>query len=51
MSPIMRRNLTIAFFALLVASAVSPMALQGVRLAPWLEIVLGGLMSGAANHR
>jgi branched-chain amino acid transport system permease protein len=40
------RNLTIAFFALLAFAAVSPMLFQGVRFPQWLEIVIGGLMSG-----
>jgi branched-chain amino acid transport system permease protein len=40
------RNLTIAFFALLVAGAVSPLAFWGARFPQWLEVVLGGLMSG-----
>ena len=40
------RNLTLAFFALLAFGAVSPMLFQGVRFPQWLEIVIGGLMSG-----
>ena len=40
------RNLTIAFFALLAAAAVSPMAFGEARFPQWLEIVIGGLMSG-----
>jgi branched-chain amino acid transport system permease protein len=40
------RNLTIAFFALLVAGSLSPMALGGARFPQWLEVVIGGLMSG-----
>jgi branched-chain amino acid transport system permease protein len=40
------RNLTIAFFALLVAGAVSPMAIGPTKFPQWLEVVLGGLMSG-----
>jgi len=40
------RNLTIAFFALLAFGAVSPMLFQGVHLPQWLEIVIGGLMTG-----
>jgi branched-chain amino acid transport system permease protein len=39
------RNLTIAFFALLVAGAVSPLLGQ-TRFPQWLEVVLGGLMTG-----
>jgi branched-chain amino acid transport system permease protein len=40
------RNLTIAFFALLVFGAVSPLVLSATRFPQWLEVVLGGLMSG-----
>jgi branched-chain amino acid transport system permease protein len=40
------RNLTGAFFVLLVAGAVSPMVFAKVPPGPWLEVVLGGLMSG-----
>jgi len=40
------RNLTIAFFALLAAAAVSPMDFGEARFPQWLEIVIGGLMSG-----
>jgi len=40
------RNLTMAFFALLALGAVSPMVFGGARFPQWLEIVLGGLMSG-----
>jgi branched-chain amino acid transport system permease protein len=40
------RGLTIAFFALLVAGMVSPMVLGDAKLGQWLEVVLGGLMSG-----
>jgi branched-chain amino acid transport system permease protein len=40
------RNLTIAFFALLVAGALSPMVLAGAHFPQWLEVVIGGLMSG-----
>jgi len=46
MSPALSRNLTIAFFALLVAGAISPMALGQAKFPQWLEVVLGGLMSG-----
>jgi branched-chain amino acid transport system permease protein len=41
-----RRNLTVAFFALLVAGAVMPMLVGQAKFPQWLEIVLGGLMSG-----
>ena len=40
------RNMTIAFFALLAAAAVSPMVLGMAQFPQWLEIVIGGLMSG-----
>ena len=40
------RNLTIAFFVLLVCGAVSPLIVSGTRFPQWLEVVLGGLMSG-----
>jgi branched-chain amino acid transport system permease protein len=40
------RNLTIAFFVLLAAAAVSPMVAGQARFPQWLEVVLGGLMSG-----
>jgi len=40
------RNLTIAFFVLLVAAAVSPMVFGGTKLAQWLEVALGGLLTG-----
>jgi branched-chain amino acid transport system permease protein len=40
------RNLTIAFFALLVFGSVSPLMFSATRFPQWLEVVLGGLMSG-----
>jgi branched-chain amino acid transport system permease protein len=40
------RNLTIAFFVLLAAGAFSPMAVGPAKFPQWLEVVLGGLMSG-----
>jgi len=40
------RNLTLAFFCLLAFGAVSPLLFMGSKLAPWLEVILGGLMSG-----
>src|SRR5262249_50814571 len=40
------RNLTIAFFALLVAGMISPMVVGDAKFGQWLEVVLGGLMSG-----
>src|ERR1700687_1659585 len=46
MNPAATRNLTIAFFALLALSAISPLALLGAKFPQWLEVVLGGLMSG-----
>ncbi len=41
-----QRNLTTAFFALLIVGAVSPMVFGDAKLGQWLEVVLGGLMSG-----
>jgi branched-chain amino acid transport system permease protein len=41
-----QRNLTTAFFVLLIAGAVSPMVFGEAKLGQWLEVVLGGLMSG-----
>ncbi len=46
MNATMTRNLTIAFFVLLAFGAVSPLALTGTKVPQWLEVVLGGLMSG-----
>ena len=46
MKPATSRNLTIAFFGLLALGAVSPLLFMGSKLAPWLEVILGGLMSG-----
>jgi branched-chain amino acid transport system permease protein len=46
MSPALTRNLTIAFFVLLAAGAISPIVAGGARFPQWLEVVLGGLMSG-----
>ena len=40
------RNLTVAFFVLLVAGAISPMVAGKAQVGQWLEVVLGGLMSG-----
>jgi len=40
------RNLTIAFAALLVFGAISPLLFTETRIQQWLEVVLGGLMSG-----
>src|SRR6476469_7811990 len=40
------RNLTAAFFVLLVGGAVSPMVLGKAPVGPWLEVVIGGIMSG-----
>ena len=45
MNPATTRNLTIAFFVLLAAGAVSPLLGQA-RLPQWIEVVLGGLMAG-----
>jgi len=41
-----RRNLTIAFFALLVAAAVSPMVAGSAKFPQWMEVALGGLLTG-----
>jgi branched-chain amino acid transport system permease protein len=46
LNPTLTRNLTIAFFALLAVGAVSPLAFGNARFPQWLEVVLGGLMSG-----
>jgi branched-chain amino acid transport system permease protein len=46
MSPALTRYLTVAFFVLLVAGAISPMVVGQARFPQWLEVVLGGLMSG-----
>jgi branched-chain amino acid transport system permease protein len=46
MSDTTSRNLTIAFFVLLAFGAVSPLVLSSTKLPQWLEVVLGGLMSG-----
>jgi branched-chain amino acid transport system permease protein len=46
MNPALTRNLTIAFFALLAFGAVSPMVAGQAKFPQWLEVVLGGLMSG-----
>ena len=46
MSPTLTRNLTIAFFVLLAAGSVSPMFVGDARFPQWLEVVIGGLMSG-----
>ena len=40
------RHLTVAFFVLLAFGAVSPLLLTGTRVPQWIEVVLGGLMSG-----
>ena len=46
MSAALGRNLTIAFFVLLVGGAISPMVVGHAKFPQWLEVVLGGLMSG-----
>ena len=46
MNPVLSRNLTIGFFALLAFGAVSPLVFGGARLPQWIEVILGGLMSG-----
>jgi len=40
------RNLTLGFLVILAFGAVSPLFLTDTRLPQWLEVVLGGLMSG-----
>jgi branched-chain amino acid transport system permease protein len=40
------RNLTIGFFALLMVAAVSPMVFGGTKFPQWLEVALGGLLTG-----
>ncbi len=40
------RNLTVAFFVLLVAGAVSPMVIGSTKFPQWLEVALGGLLTG-----
>jgi len=40
------RNLTIAFFALLAFGAAAPLLFTDTRLPQWIEVILGGLMSG-----
>ena len=40
------RNLTIAFLVLLIGGALSPLLAAGTRFPQWIEVVLGGLMSG-----
>jgi branched-chain amino acid transport system permease protein len=46
MNPATTRNLTIAFFVLLAFGAASPMLVGSAKFPQWLEVVLGGLMSG-----
>jgi branched-chain amino acid transport system permease protein len=46
MSPTLSRNLTVAFFVLLAAGALSPIAVGHASFPQWLEVVLGGLMTG-----
>jgi len=46
MNPVLSRNLTIGFFVLLAVGAVSPLVFGGARLPQWIEVILGGLMSG-----
>ena len=46
MGAALTRNLTIAFFLVLAAGAVAPMVAGDARFPQWLEVVLGGLMSG-----
>jgi branched-chain amino acid transport system permease protein len=46
MSPAQGRKLTTAFFVLLAAGALAPMMVGQAKFPQWLEVVLGGLMSG-----
>jgi len=46
MNPALSRNLTIAFFALLTFGTLSPLLFGSARFPQWLEVILGGLMSG-----
>ena len=46
MSPATTRSLTIAFFVLLVAGALSPMVIGPAKFPQWLEVALGGLLTG-----
>ncbi len=46
MSAATTRTLTIAFFVLLAVGAVSPMVAGSAKFPQWLEVVIGGLMSG-----
>ena len=46
MNALNARNLTIAFFVLLAFGLFSPLMFTGTKLPQWLEVVLGGLMSG-----
>ena len=41
-----KQTLTTAFFALLVAAGLSPLVLSGTSFPQWLEVAIGGLMSG-----
>jgi branched-chain amino acid transport system permease protein len=40
------RNLTVAFFVLLVAGALSPMVIGSTPFPQWLEVAIGGLLTG-----
>jgi branched-chain amino acid transport system permease protein len=46
LNPTVSRNLTIAFFVLLAFGAASPLMFTGTKLPQWLEVVIGGIMSG-----
>ena len=46
MNALTSRNLTIAFFVLLGFGALSPLLMTSTKLPQWLEVILGGLMSG-----
>src|SRR5258706_11693826 len=46
MNPATPRNLPLAFFVLLAGGAISPIVAGSATFPQWLEVVLGGLMSG-----
>ena len=46
MNTTVSRNLTIAFFVLIAFGAASQLMFTGTKLPQWLEVVIGGIMSG-----
>lgn len=46
MTALTTRNGTIAFFVLLVAAAISPLAVGTATVPQWLEVAIGGLLTG-----